>query len=126
MSWPDSDTFDMFSVFAAVIVLVAAIIALGSSGVLSGNVVAAFNVSVTLAKLSDDRFPPAVTAATPEPVSAITVPSALLNADACDALSVKVTPLSIVRLLTLENATFVTLAVEVAVMLKPFALMAFG
>ena len=125
VSWPDIDTFDMLTVFAAVMVLVAALIVMGKSAVLSGSVVAALSVSVTFAKFCADKLPPAVTAATPVPVSAIAVP-ALLNADACDALSVNVTPSAIVRLLTFEKATPVTLALEVAVILKPFASIAFG
>ncbi len=55
----------------------------GNSAVLSGNVVDAFSVSVTFAKFSADRFPPAVTAATPEALRLISVVlSELLNEDA--------------------------------------------
>ena len=120
-----SVVFEISTVAATVIVFDAASIDFGSSAVLSGSVVAALSVSVTFAKFCADKLPPAVTAATPVPVSAIVVP-ALLNADACDALSVNVTPSAIVRLLTLEKATAVTLALEVAVISKPFASIAFG
>ena len=82
VSWPDRDTFDILIVFAAAMVLLAAIIAFGKSALLIGKVVAAFNVKVTFAKLSAERFPPAVTAATPVVFSAIVVLSELLNADA--------------------------------------------
>ena len=55
----------------------AAFIALGSSADVSGSVVAEFSVNVTFAKLSNDRSPPDVTAATPLEFRLILLPELL-------------------------------------------------